>query len=92
MNVRRILIRAVLILIATPIVLIALAFGFFYSVFYFPNRTSAISGTIAWRSRSTQEVFTDEAANETRSPREVESAGYEMTPTTSPVAGTAMVQ
>jgi polyhydroxybutyrate depolymerase len=46
MNVRRILIRAVLILIATPIVLVALAFGFFYSVFYFPNRTSAISGTI----------------------------------------------
>ena len=46
MNTRKIVIRAVLVLIALPIVLSLLAFGFFYSVFYFPNRTSATTGTI----------------------------------------------
>lgn len=46
MNTSKIVIRAVLVLIALPIVFALLAFGFFYSIFYFPNRTSAISGTI----------------------------------------------
>jgi len=46
MNARKILIRAALVVIALPVVLVLLAFGFFYSVFYFPNRTSATAGTI----------------------------------------------
>jgi poly(3-hydroxybutyrate) depolymerase len=46
MSTRKIVIRAVLALIGLPIVLGLLAFGFFYSVFYFPNWTSATSGTI----------------------------------------------
>jgi polyhydroxybutyrate depolymerase len=46
MNTRKIVIRAVLVLIGLPIVLVLLAFGFFYSVFYFPNWTSATTGTI----------------------------------------------
>jgi polyhydroxybutyrate depolymerase len=40
------MIRAVLVLIGLPIVLVLLAFGFFYSVFYFPNWTSAAKETI----------------------------------------------
>jgi hypothetical protein len=46
MNSRKIVIRAVLVLIGLPIVSVLLAFGFFYSVFYFPNWTSATTGTI----------------------------------------------
>lgn len=46
MTTRKIVIRAALVLIALPIVLVLLAFGFFYSVFYFPNRTSATAGTM----------------------------------------------
>ena len=46
MNSRKVVIRAVLVLIGLPIVLVLLAFGFFYSVFYFPNWTSATTGTI----------------------------------------------
>ncbi len=46
MNRRKIVIRAVLVVIGLPIVLVLLAFGFFYSVFYFPNWTSATTGTI----------------------------------------------
>src|SRR5580658_7040940 len=46
MNTRKIVIRAVLVLIGLPIALSLLAFGFFYSVFYFPNWTSATTGTI----------------------------------------------
>src|ERR1700730_14859736 len=46
MNRREIVIRAVLVVIGLPIVLVLLAFGFFYSVFYFPNWTSATTGTI----------------------------------------------
>jgi len=46
MNFRKIVIRVALVLIGLPIVLLLLAFGFFYSVFYFPNRTSATTGTI----------------------------------------------
>jgi poly(3-hydroxybutyrate) depolymerase len=46
MNTRKIVIRAVLVLIGLPIVLVLLACGFFYSVFYFPNWTSATTGTI----------------------------------------------
>ena len=38
--------RAAMVLIALPTVLVLLAFGFFYSVFYFPNRTSATARTI----------------------------------------------
>ena len=46
MNSRKFLIRAALVLIALPIVLVLLLVGFFYSVFCFPNRTSAVAGTI----------------------------------------------
>jgi uncharacterized membrane protein YvlD (DUF360 family) len=46
MNTRKIVVRAVLVLIGLPIVLVLLTFGFFYSVFYFPNWTSATTGTI----------------------------------------------
>ena len=46
MNSRKIVIRAVLVVIGLPIVLVLLAFGFFYSVFYFPNWTSATTGTV----------------------------------------------
>jgi poly(3-hydroxybutyrate) depolymerase len=45
-NTRKIVIRAVLVVIGLPIVLVLLAFGFFYSVFYFPNWTSATTGTL----------------------------------------------
>src|SRR3984893_2214659 len=46
MNRKKSMIRAVLVLIGLPIVLALLAFGFFYSVFYFPNWTSATTDTI----------------------------------------------
>jgi len=46
MNIRKIAIRAVVFLIGLPIALVLILFGFFYSVFYFPNWTSAASGTI----------------------------------------------
>ena len=46
MNTRKIVIRAVLVVIGLPIVLVLLAFGFFYSVFYFPNWTSATTSTL----------------------------------------------
>jgi polyhydroxybutyrate depolymerase len=46
MNLRKIVIRAVLVLIAAPIALLLLLVGFFYSVFYFPNRTNAVTQTI----------------------------------------------
>jgi polyhydroxybutyrate depolymerase len=40
------LVRVALVLIGLPIVLVVLTFGFFYSVFYFPNFTSASPGTL----------------------------------------------
>ena len=46
MNTRKIVTRAALVLIALPVVSVCVAFGFFYSVFYFPNRTSATAETI----------------------------------------------
>ena len=46
MNTRKIVIRTALVLIALLIVLVLLAFGFFYSVFYFPNWTAATTHTI----------------------------------------------
>lgn len=46
MNIKKIVIRVMVVLIGLPIVLALLAFGFFYSVFYFPNWTSATAGTI----------------------------------------------
>src|SRR3984885_449173 len=46
MNTRKIVLRAALVLIGLPAVLGLLAFGFFYSVFYFPNWTSATTETI----------------------------------------------
>lgn len=46
MNNSKIVIRTVLALIALPIVLVLVAFGFFYSAFYFPNHTTAVAGTI----------------------------------------------
>lgn len=46
MNTRKIVLRVGLILVAVPIVLVLLLVGFFYSVFYFPNWTSATTNTI----------------------------------------------
>ena len=46
MNTRKFIFRAVLVLIGLPIVLVLLAFGFFYSVFHFPNWSSATTETI----------------------------------------------
>ena len=46
MNTRKIAIRALLVLIGFPILLVLTLSGFFYSVFYFPNWTSATTGTI----------------------------------------------
>src|ERR1700732_1430074 len=46
MNARKILIRAVPVVIGLPVVLVLLRFGFFYSFFYFPIWTSATTGTI----------------------------------------------
>jgi polyhydroxybutyrate depolymerase len=46
MNIRKVAIRAGLVLIGLPIVLVLILFGFFYSVFYFPNWTTATTGTI----------------------------------------------
>ena len=46
MNTRKVVTCAVLVLVGLPIVLVLFAFAFFYSVFYFPNRTSATSDTI----------------------------------------------
>ncbi len=46
MNIRKLAIRAGLVLIGLPIVLVLILVGFFYSVFYFPNWTTAASGTI----------------------------------------------
>jgi polyhydroxybutyrate depolymerase len=46
MNIRKVAIRGGLVLIGLPIVLVLILFGFFYSVFYFPNRTTATTGTI----------------------------------------------
>ena len=40
------MIRAVLVLIGLPIVLVLIVFGFFCAVFYFPNWTSATTSTI----------------------------------------------
>src|SRR5580658_10322588 len=46
MNIRKVAIRAGLVLIGLPIVLYLILCGFFYSVFYFPNWTTATTGTI----------------------------------------------
>jgi polyhydroxybutyrate depolymerase len=46
MNIRKIAVRAVLVLIGLPIVFTLILFGFFYSVFYFPNWSSATTGTL----------------------------------------------
>jgi polyhydroxybutyrate depolymerase len=46
MNIREVAIRAGLVLIGLPIVLVLILFGFFYSVFYFPNWTTATTRTI----------------------------------------------
>jgi polyhydroxybutyrate depolymerase len=46
MNSRKIVIGAALVLLGLPIVLVLIVYGFFYTVFYFPNRTSATNGTI----------------------------------------------
>ncbi len=46
MNTRRIVMRTVAVLVAVPVVLVLLVLGFFYSVFYFPNWTSATAGTV----------------------------------------------
>jgi polyhydroxybutyrate depolymerase len=46
MNIRKVVIGAVLLLIGLPIVLASIVYTSFYAVFYFPNRTSATPGTI----------------------------------------------
>jgi len=46
MNSRKIVIRVVQVLIGLPIVLVLIVYGSFYAVFYFPNRSGAITGTI----------------------------------------------
>jgi polyhydroxybutyrate depolymerase len=46
MNIRTIVIRAALTLIGLPIMLVLALLGFFYSVFYFPNKSSATPGTL----------------------------------------------
>lgn len=46
MNIKKTAIRVALALIAVPIVLILLLLGFFYSVFYFPNWSSATTSSI----------------------------------------------
>jgi polyhydroxybutyrate depolymerase len=46
MNIGKIAVRAGLVLIGLPIVFTLILFGFFYSVFYFPNWSSATTGTL----------------------------------------------
>src|SRR6202166_4044338 len=46
MNSRKIGIGAALVLIGLPIVLVLIVYRSFYAVFFFPNRTSATTGTI----------------------------------------------
>jgi polyhydroxybutyrate depolymerase len=46
MNTRKIVFGAALILIGVPILSLVILFGFFYSVFYFPNWTGATTGKI----------------------------------------------
>jgi polyhydroxybutyrate depolymerase len=46
MNIRKIAVRAGLTLIGLPVVFAVILLGFFYSVFYFPNWSSAIPGTL----------------------------------------------
>src|SRR6202044_3741262 len=45
-NRRKIAIGAALLLVGLPIVLISVVYSSFYAVFYFPNRSSAIAGTV----------------------------------------------
>jgi poly(3-hydroxybutyrate) depolymerase len=46
MNIRKIVIRVALVLIGVAIVLVLLLVGVFYSIFYFPNWTTATTKTI----------------------------------------------
>ena len=46
MNIRKVASRVGLVLIGLPIVSVLILLGFFYSVFYFPNWTTATTGTI----------------------------------------------
>ena len=46
MNTRKIVIRAVEIIVGVPILLVIGLYAFYYSVFYFPNWTTATRGTI----------------------------------------------
>jgi polyhydroxybutyrate depolymerase len=46
MNFRKIAVRATLAIIGLPILVVVLLVAFFYSVFYFPNGSSAIPGTL----------------------------------------------
>jgi polyhydroxybutyrate depolymerase len=45
-NVRKIVIRLAMALIGLPVAAVLTLYGFFYSVFYFPNWTSATTGTL----------------------------------------------
>jgi polyhydroxybutyrate depolymerase len=46
MSIRKIVIRVALVLISLPILILLLGFVYFYSVFYFPNWTSATTRTV----------------------------------------------
>ena len=46
MNRRRIVIGTVLVIVGLPVVLILALYSFFYAVFYFPNRTPAVTSTL----------------------------------------------
>jgi polyhydroxybutyrate depolymerase len=52
MNIRKIVIRGGLILLGVPFLLVLAALVFFYAIFYFPNRTTATSGTITVSGRN----------------------------------------
>jgi len=49
MNRRKALIGAILVIIGLPILSVSALYVFFYSVFYFPNRTTAVTRTIVSR-------------------------------------------
>jgi polyhydroxybutyrate depolymerase len=46
MNIRKIAVRTTLTIIGLPVLMVVLLVGFFYSVFYFPNWSSAVPGTL----------------------------------------------
>lgn len=47
MTIKKIAIRVLLGLVGIPVLLIAIVIAAFYAIFYFPNRTTAVAGTMA---------------------------------------------